>query len=73
MLGKMDCGELILKPTQSLLFLLCSVFYYVKPNMKTIGCEIPLLILYQRGIISLQNGLVTNLSKYETVKDMNAE
>jgi hypothetical protein len=70
---KMACGEPILKLTQSLLFLLCSVFYHVKPYMKTIGYEIPLLVLYQRGIIALQNGLVTNFSQNEMVWDMNGE
>jgi hypothetical protein len=73
MLTKMTCGEPIIKLTQALLYHLCNVFYHVKPDMKTIGYESPLLILYQRGIIALQNGLVTNFSKNETVWDVNEE
>jgi len=73
MRAKKTCGEPILKLTQSLLFRMCSVFYHVKPDMKTIGYEIPLLILYQRGIIALQNVLVTNFSQNEMVWDMNKE
>jgi hypothetical protein len=66
MLAKKDCGEPILNLAQSLLFHMCSVFYHVNPYMKTIGYEIPLLVLYERDIVAFQNGLVTNFSQNET-------
>jgi hypothetical protein len=41
--------------------------------MKTIRDEICFLILYQRGIIALYKGLVTNFSQNEMVWEMNVE
>jgi hypothetical protein len=73
MLVKPVCREPVFQLTQTFLFRLRNVLHYTKPYMETIGYECSFLVLNQSGVITLKNGMVTDLSYDDPVWDASGE